>query len=113
MQFSSVPTLIDAHIQSLLEGSSLKSASIFLYVASKNPLILEDTNKVQLAASEDDLQTYIQSYDKIEQGTNINLDNINIHIDFGKGHSVSKVELSSKKVYIDVGSSKEKDLKSF
>jgi hypothetical protein len=65
MHFSSVPTLVDAHIQSLLENSTLKSASLFLFVANKNPLIFEDSNKVKLTASEDDLQAYFQSYDKI------------------------------------------------
>jgi hypothetical protein len=113
MHFSSVPTLIDAHIQSLLEGTPLKSASLFLFVANKNPLLLEDSNKVQVTASEDDLQAYFQSYDKIEQGSNINLDNIVVNIDFGKGHSINRIELSSKKVYIEVGSPKEKELKNF
>ncbi len=113
MHFSSVPTLIDAHFQNLLENSQLKAASLFLYVANKNPLVLEDTNKVQLTASEDDLQAYFQSYDKIDQGTNINLDNLVIHVDFGKGHSINKIELSSKKVFIEVGSNKEKELKNF
>ncbi len=113
MHFSSVPTLIDAHFQNLLGSSQLKSASLFLYVANKNPLVLEDTNKVQLTASEDDLQAYFQSYDKIDQGTNINLDNLVIHVDFGKGHAINKIELSSKKVFIEVGSNKEKELKNF
>jgi hypothetical protein len=40
MHFSSVPTLIDAHMQCLLEGTVLKNASLFLYVAKKNPLVL-------------------------------------------------------------------------
>ena len=68
---------------------------------------------MQLTASEDDLQAYFQSYEKIEQGTNISLDNIVVHIDFGKGHSINSVELSSKKVFIEVGSNKEKELKNF
>ena len=113
MHFSSVPTLIDAHIQSLLDNSTLKAASLFLFVANKNPLLLEDTNKVQLTASEDDLQAFFQSYEKIEQGTNISLDNIAVHIDFGKGHTINSVELSSKKVFIEIGSNKEKELKNF
>ena len=113
MHFSSVPTLIDAHMQCLLEGTALKNASLFLFVANKNPLVLEDSNKVQLSASEDDLQAYFQSYDKIEQGSNISLDAVNVNVDFGKGHSVTRIELSSKKVLIDIGSNKEKELKNF
>ena len=46
MQFSSVPTLIDAHILSLLEGTPLKGASLFLFVTSQSPLALQDSNKV-------------------------------------------------------------------
>lgn len=113
MHFSSVPTLIDAHMQCLLEGTTLKNASLFLFVANKNPLVLEDSNKVQLSASEDDLQAYFQSYDKIEHGSNISLDAVNVNVDFGKGHSVTRIELSSKKVLIDIGSNKEKELKNF
>jgi hypothetical protein len=113
MHFSSVPTLIDAHIQSLLEGAPLKGASLFLFVASKSPLLLEDTSKVQLAASVDDQQAHFQSYDKIEEGSNISLDNVAINIDFGKGHAINRVELSSKRVLTEVGSGKEKELKNF
>ena len=65
MQFSSIPTLIDAHVQSQLQNIPLKGASLFLYVAHKNPLILEDSTKIKVTASEDDLQAYFQSYDKI------------------------------------------------
>jgi hypothetical protein len=91
MQFSSIPTLIDAHVQGQLHNTPLKTASIFLYVHSKNPLILEDSSKVQLIASEDDLQTYFQSYDKITQGTNICLDNVEVHIEFKKGFTVQNI----------------------
>lgn len=113
MHFSSVPTLIDAHIQSLLEGSPLKGASLFLFVATKSPFVLEDTSKVQLYASEDDQQAHFQSYEKIEQGSNISLENVAINIDFGKSHSITRVELSSKRVLTEVGSGKEKELKNF
>jgi hypothetical protein len=66
MHFSSIPALIDAHVLSLLGGAPLKGASIFLYVAGKNPLILDDSSKARAVAAEDDLETYFQSYDKIE-----------------------------------------------
>lgn len=113
MHFSSVSTLIDAHVQSLLEGTPLKGASLFLFVASKNPFVLEDTAKLQLTASEDDQQAFSSSFDKIEEGSNISLDNVVVSLDFGKGHSVNKVELSSKRVLTEVGSGKEKELKNF
>lgn len=113
MHFSSVPTLIDAHIQSQLEGTPLKGASLFVYVASKNPLVLEDSNKVQLTASLDDQQAYFASFEKIEQGTTINLDNVVVSLDIGKAHSINRVELSSKRVLTEVGSGKEKELKNF
>jgi hypothetical protein len=113
MHFSSVPTLIDAHIKTLLEGSTLKGASLFLFVASKTPLVLEDTNKVQLTASLDDQQAHSQSYDKIEQGSTISLENVAVSVDFGKGHAINRVELSSKRVLTEVGSGKEKELKNF
>lgn len=65
MQFSSIPTLIDAHVQAQLYNTPLKGASLFLYVSTKNPLVLEDATKIRVSASEDDLQAYFQSYDKI------------------------------------------------
>lgn len=65
MQFSSIPTLIDAHVQAQLHNTPLKGASLFLYVSTKNPLVLEDATKIRVSASEDDLQAYFQSYDKI------------------------------------------------
>lgn len=68
---------------------------------------------MRLSASEDDLQAHFQSFDKIDQGSNISLDGVNVNVDFGKGHSVTRIELSSKKVIIDIGSNKEKDLKNF
>jgi hypothetical protein len=108
MQFSNIPTLIDAHVQSQLHNTSFKGASLFLYVAKKNPLVLEDSTKIQLTASEDDLQAYFQSYDKIAEGSNVCLDNVEVHIEFGKNYKVQNVELSSKSVIADVG---EKDTK--
>jgi hypothetical protein len=114
MQFSSIPTLIDAHILSLLEGTPLKGASLFLFVTSKTPLTLQDANKVQLTASVDDQQAHHQSYEKIEDGTNVCLENVVVHVDFGKGHSVNRIDLSSKRVLTDIGSSsKEKEIKNF
>lgn len=65
MQFSSVPTLIDAHLQSQLNNTPLKGASLFLYVAKKNPLTLEDNTKIQLTVSEDDLQAHHVNFSKI------------------------------------------------
>ena len=112
MQFSSIPTLVDAHVQTQLQNSPLKGASLFLYVAHKNPLVLEDSTKIKVTASEDDLQAYFQSYDKIAEGSNICLDNVEVHLDYGKGHSITSIELWSKHVIADVGS-KESKLKNF
>jgi hypothetical protein len=36
-----------------------------------------------------------------------------INVDFGKGHSINRIDFSSKKVFIEVGSGKEKELKNF
>lgn len=91
MQFSSVPTLVDAHVQAQLQNSPLKGASLFLFVAQKNPLILEDATKIKVQASEDDLQAYFQSYDKIAEKSNICLDNVEVHLDFGKGYSILNI----------------------
>ena len=112
MQFSSIPTLIDAHVQSQLHNTPFKGASLFLYVAKKNPLVLEDATKIQLTASEDDLQAYFQSYDKIAEGSNVCLDNVDVHIEFGKNYRVLNIQLSSKSVVADVGE-KETKLKNF
>jgi len=87
MQFSSIPTLIDAHVLSLLDGKPLKNIALFLFVASKSPLVLEDNAKIQLTASEDDLQAFIQSYDKISLGSNICLDNLEVNLELGKGRA--------------------------
>ena len=91
MQFSSIPTLVDAHVFSQLQNIPLKGAALFLYVANKNPLILEDSTKIKVTASEDDLQAYFQSYDKITEGTNICLDNAEVHITYGKGYSIQNI----------------------
>lgn len=91
MQFSSIPTLIDAHVQNQLHNTPLKGASLFLYVAHKNPLVLEDSTKIKVTASEDDLQAHFQSYDKISEGSNICLDNVEVHLDFGKGHLITGI----------------------
>ena len=112
MQFSSIPTLIDAYVHGQLTSNALKNPSLFLYVASKNPLILEDSTKIRVTASEDDLQAYFQSYDKIGEGSNICLDNVEIHIEYGKGYSIQNIELSSKSVITDIGN-KESKLKNF
>ena len=103
MQFSSIPTLVDAHVLSQLQNTPLKGAALFLYVFSKSPLVLEDSTKIKVTASEDDLQAYFQSYDKITEGTNICLDNVEVHIDYGKGYSIHSIELSSKSVITDIG----------
>jgi len=113
MQFSSVATLVDAYVLGQINGKPIKGASIFVYVASKNPLILEDNAKIQLTASEDDLQTYFQSYDKISQGSSICLDGVDVHLDYGKGFRLLNVEFSSKRVVTEIGSNKEKDIKNF
>jgi hypothetical protein len=112
MQFSSVPTLIDAHVQAQLQNTPLKGASLFLYVANKSPLVLEDATKIKVTASEDDLQAYFQSYEKIAEGSNICLDNVEVHLDYGKGFSIQNIELSSKSVITDVGN-KDSKLKNF
>jgi hypothetical protein len=112
MQFSSIPTLVDAHVQAHLHSTPLKGASLFLYVSSKNPLVLEDSTKIRVSASEDDLQAYFQSYDKIEQGSNICLDNVEVHLDYGKGYSIQSIDFSSKNVIADVGG-KDTKLKNF
>lgn len=85
MQFSSVPTLIDAHVLGLLNGKPLKNVGLFLFVLSKKPLVLEDANKIQVTASEDDLQAFITSYDKIALGSNICLDNVEVNLELDKG----------------------------
>lgn len=82
-------------------------------MASKSPFVLEDTSRVQLTASEDDQQAHFQSFDKIQEGSNISLDNVAVNLDFGKGHSISRIELVSKRVLTEVGSGKEKELKNF
>jgi len=112
MQFSSIPTLVDAYVQAQLQGQHLKNPSLFLYVATKNPLVLEDATRIKVTASEDDLQAYFQSYDKIAEGSNICLDNVEVHLDYGKGFSILNIELSSKSVITDVGN-KESKLKNF
>lgn len=113
MHFSSIPALIDAHVLSLLGGAPLKGAALFLYVSGKNPLAVEDSNKVRALASEDDLEAYFQSYDKIDVESNISLDNVAINLEFGRAHALSKVEIASKKVIVSIGSGKEKELKNF
>jgi len=112
MQFSSIPTLIDAHFQSQLHNTPLKGASLFLYVAKKNPFILEDNTKIQLTVSEDDLQVHQVNVNKIMEGSNICLENIDVDIEYGKEHKIQNIQLSSKNVIIDVGE-KESKLKNF
>ena len=51
------------------------------------PRVLEDNAKIQLTASEDDLQAFIQSYDKISLGSNICLDNLEVNLELGKGRA--------------------------
>ena len=84
MHFSSIATLIDAHIYNLLHSTPFKGASLFLLVTSKSPLVLKDNYNVPVTASEDDLQAYFQSYDKISEDSNICLDNVEVRINFGK-----------------------------
>ena len=91
MQFSSVPTLIDAHVQGQLQNTPIKAASLFLYVAKKNPLLLEDATKIQVSASEDDLRPYFQSYEKISEGSNICLENVDVHLEYGKGFTIQGI----------------------
>lgn len=112
MQFSSIPTLIDAYVQAQLQNQPLKNASIYLYVAQKNPLVLEDATKIKVTASEDDLQAYFQSYDKIAEGSNICLEHVEVHLDYGKGFLIHNIEISSKNVVTDIGV-KESKLKNF
>jgi hypothetical protein len=112
MQFSSIPTLIDAHLQLQLHNTSLKGASLFLYVAKKNPFILEDNTKIQLTATEDDLQVDHLNFNKIVEGSNICLENINVDIEYGEDYKIQNIQLSTKSVTIDVGD-KETKLKNF
>lgn len=112
MQFNSIPTLIDAHVHNLLHGSHLKGASLFLYVASKSPLILEDSTQIRVTASEDNLQAYFQSYDKITEKTNICLENVEVHLSYSRGFTIQGIELACKSVTTDVGA-KETKLKNF
>lgn len=112
MQFSSIPTLVDAYVQAQLQNQHLKNPSLFLYVSRKNPLVLEDATKIKVSASEDDLQAYFQSYEKINEGSNICLDNVEVHLDYGKGYTILNIEFSSKNVIADVGN-KENKLKNF
>ena len=58
------------------------------------------------------MQAYFQSYDKISEASNICLENVEVHIEYGKGYRIQGVELSSKSVRADVGE-KENKLKSF
>lgn len=113
MEFSSIATLIDAHVLSVLESKPLKNIALYVYVASKNPLVLEDNAKIQLTASEDDLQAFIQSYDKITLGSNICLDNLEVNLELGKGHVPHHIEITSKQVITEIGSVKEIKLKNF
>ena len=65
MQFSSILNLIDTSFQHQVNSTPFKGASLFLFVAKKEPLQLQDTNRVTLTAKVEDLQAYFQSYDKI------------------------------------------------
>jgi hypothetical protein len=113
MEFSSIATLIDAHVLSVLEAKPLKNIALYVYVASKNPLVLEDNAKIQLTASEDDLQAFITSYDKITLGSNICLDNLEVSLELGKGRLPQHIEITSKQVITEIGSAKEIKLKNF
>jgi hypothetical protein len=48
MHFSSIPALIDAHLRSLLTHEPLKEPAIFLNVTCKDPLVMEDSGKMQV-----------------------------------------------------------------
>lgn len=65
MQFSSILNLIDASFHHQVNNTPFKGAALFLFVASKEPLQLHDTNRVTLSAPVEDLQAFLQSYDKI------------------------------------------------
>jgi len=86
-----VPTLVDAYIQSELTSTPLKSASLFLYVAAKDPFTLEDTNKVRVAPSVDDQLAFATYFDRIAEASNICLDNIEVNVSFSKGYAVTQV----------------------
>ena len=112
MQFNSIPTLIDAHVHSQLHGTHLKGASLFLFVASKSPLVLEDSTQIRVTASEDNLQAYFQSYDKIAEKTNVCLDNVEVNLTYSRGFTIQSIELACKSVITDVGV-KDTKLKNF
>jgi len=67
-------------------------------VASRDPFVLEDTNKVVVEPSVDDQLAFSSSFDKIAEGSNVCLDNIVVNVTYSKGFNVSKVELVSRKL---------------
>jgi hypothetical protein len=91
MQFSSIPTLIDAYFYHELNQKPLKGASIFVVVSSKNPLILEDHTRSRLTAPDDDFQAYFTSYDKINVGTTICLENVEIKAECTKTFDIESI----------------------
>ena len=113
MQFSSILNLIDASFQHQVSNAPFKGASLFLFVNKKEPLELHDTNRVTLSAPVEDLQAFFQSYDKIAVGSNICMDNVEVHPKYAKGYELKEVVFTSKKVITDIGSAKEKELKNF
>lgn len=114
MQFSGVATLIDATVLNQLQGKpALKGASLYLYVLARSPFVLEDKVKLQLTASEDDIQAHEASFEKITEGSNICLAGVEVHIEYAKGYKIQNIEISSKKVITDIGSTKEKEIKNF
>jgi hypothetical protein len=73
MQFTSIATLIDSIIEAEVHKKQSKKPTVFLYVLSKDPLTFEDASKVKLGVSENDLSTYLSSYDKISAETTVSL----------------------------------------
>jgi len=65
MQFSSVTPLIDAYMLGQISGKPSKELQYSFISSAKILLYLRIAIQIQLTASEDDLQTYFQSYDKI------------------------------------------------
>ena len=113
MQFSSILNLIDASFHHQVNNTPFKGAALFLFVASKEPLQLHDTNRVTLSAPVEDLQAFLQSYDKIAENSNICMDSVEVHPVYGKGYDIKEIVFISKKVITDIGSAKEKELKNF
>ena len=111
MQFPSVSTLIDKVVESQARGFTLKAPTLYLHVAGTDPLNFQDAAKVPMVVHQDDLETYLTSYDKIGAGTTVCLESCEISLDYGANNDVTSCEIESKNVLIDVGTEKQKKVK--